>query len=77
MTIKQANNKQPGVHTYYIHSDSGADYVVVHVRRAGMNRWSCNCPDFTFRRQAKGTHRSCKHIRSVFENRKLESRRAA
>lgn len=75
MTIKQAANNQPGVHTYYIHSDSGADYVVTHIRRARMNRWDCACPDFTFRRQAKGSHRACKHITAVFENLKL--RRAA
>lgn len=75
MTIRQASNKQPGIHTYYIHSGSGADYVVAHVRRARMNRWSCTCPDFTFRRQAKGSHRHCKHIAVVFENLKL--RRAA
>jgi predicted nucleic acid-binding Zn finger protein len=80
MTIKQAASNQPGVHTYYVHSDSGADYVVTHVRRAGMRFWSCSCPDFLFRRQMKGSHRHCKHVNQViaeFKNRKLSPRRAA
>lgn len=65
MTIRTANNTTPGVHVYYVRSESGADYIVTHVRRAGMDRWSCTCPDFTFRRQAKGSHRFCKHVKEV------------
>jgi predicted nucleic acid-binding Zn finger protein len=62
-TIRFANNKTAGVKTLYVTGDSGKEYVVQFVRRAGMRRESCSCPDFTFRGSAKGTHKSCKHIR--------------
>jgi predicted nucleic acid-binding Zn finger protein len=67
MTIRVANNHTPGVRTFYVASESkpGTQYVAVHTRRAHMNRWSCSCPDFLFRRQAKRTHRSCKHLRQL------------
>lgn len=77
MTARLAQRNRPGVKTFYVNSDSGANYVVTHVRRAGMRRWSCTCPDFTFRRQTKGSYRACKHIREVrsgqFANRKIVS----
>lgn len=65
MTITIAKRNRPGVRTFYVNSNSGSRYVVTHVRRAGMNRWSCTCPDFTFRRQVKRSHRFCKHIRAA------------
>jgi predicted nucleic acid-binding Zn finger protein len=65
MTIRAANNKTPGVHTYYVASESGNQYIVVHIRREGMNRWSCSCPDFLFRRQTRRSHRYCKHLKTV------------
>jgi predicted nucleic acid-binding Zn finger protein len=67
MTIRAANNRTPGVRTFYVASESrlGTEYVAVHARRAHMNRWSCSCPDFLFRRQTKRTHRSCKHLRRL------------
>ena len=70
MTITLAANRANGLRTYYVESEShpeNAPYVVHHNRRAGMNRWSCSCPDFIFRGQAKASHRSCKHIRAVRE----------
>jgi hypothetical protein len=64
MTITAAK-KRPGVRTFYIESDSGFHYAVTHIRRAGMRRWVCSCPDFFYRRQTKGSYRSCKHIREA------------
>ena len=62
-SIRFARNKTAGVQTVYVTGDSGQKYVVQFVRRAGMRRESCNCPDFTFRGSTKRTHKSCKHIR--------------
>lgn len=64
MTIRFAANKTAGVKTVYVTGDSGSQYVVQFVRRAGMRRVTCNCPDFTFRGATKRTHNSCKHIRA-------------
>lgn len=74
MTITRASNKTPGLHHYYVHSDSGHDYVVTHIRRSGMRRWGCSCPNFLFVRQARHSGRYCKHICAVreFANRKIE-----
>ena len=65
MTIRIANNHTKGVRTYYVVGDSGNEYVVQFIRRAGMRRESCNCPDFTYRRSLKRTYRACKHIKEV------------
>ena len=59
--ITAANNRQPGVHTFYFCSNSGAMYVVQNIRRARQRRWFCNCPDFIHRRIAHRRH--CKHAR--------------
>ena len=70
MTITQANNSTIGVSTFYVESETHPEqppYIVQHIRRAGMNRWSCSCKDFIFRGQAKASHKSCKHIRGVRE----------
>lgn len=72
MTITTASNRTAGLRTYYCESESHPDkppYVIQHIRRAGMRRWTCSCPDFIFRRQVKGSHRACKHIRAVREMR--------
>lgn len=72
MTITQASNRTPGLRTFYVESETHPEqqpYIVQHIRRAGMNRWSCSCKDFIFRRQAKGTWKFCKHIRAVAEMR--------
>lgn len=72
MTITTANNRTPGLRTFYVESETHPDqapYVVQHIRRAGMCRWSCTCKDFVFRRQLKGSHRACKHVRAVQEMR--------
>ncbi len=63
MTVRTANNRTPGVRTFYVGSESrpGVEYVVQHIRRVGQKRWFCNCPDYTFRRLARKRH--CKHIR--------------
>jgi len=65
MTIRFAANKTAGVKTVYVTGESGSQYVVQFVRRAGMRRVSCSCPDFVYRGQLKATHRSCKHIRAA------------
>lgn len=67
MTITAASNKVPGVKFFHVlsESDPSKKYVVAHVRRAGMNRWSCSCNDFLFRRQTRGSFRFCKHLRAV------------
>lgn len=65
MTIRFAANKTAGVKTVYVTGDSGSQYVVQFVRRAGMRRVSCSCPDFVYRGQLKATHRACKHIKAT------------
>jgi len=65
MTLRTANNKTAGVKTVYVTGDSGKEYVVQFIRRAGMRRVTCTCPDFTFRGSVKKTHRACKHIRAA------------
>lgn len=68
MTITKANSKQRGVRFFYVLGDSGTQYVVAFVRREGMRRVTCNCPDFTYRRQTKRSGRYCKHIKSVLDS---------
>jgi predicted nucleic acid-binding Zn finger protein len=63
MATRFASKKTAGVRTVYVTGDSGKEYVVQFVRRAGMRRESCSCPDFIFRGSTKRTHKSCKHIR--------------
>jgi predicted nucleic acid-binding Zn finger protein len=63
MTFRAANNHTSGVRTFYIEGDSGNRYVVQFIRRAGMRRWFCDCPDFKFRRLARKRH--CKHLRCL------------
>lgn len=65
MTIQFAANKKAGIKTVYVTGDSGKQYVVQFVRRAGMRRVLCSCPDFMFRGSTKRTHNSCKHIRAA------------
>jgi len=65
MRVKLAKNNPQGVRVFYILSDSLRRYTVQFIRRAGMRRWDCTCPDFTYRRQAKGSYRACKHIKHV------------
>jgi hypothetical protein len=64
-TIRASQHHSPGTHTFYVPSESLAskDYVVQHIRRRGMNRWQCSCPNFFFRCVARRRH--CKHIRLV------------
>jgi hypothetical protein len=63
MTIRAANNRTPGVRTFYVQSESrpGNEYVAQYIRRAGQRRWFCDCSDFKFRRLARKRH--CKHLR--------------
>jgi len=65
MKIALAKKNPQGVHVFYVLSKSGRRYTVQFIRRARMKRWDCTCPDFTFRRQLKGSHRFCKHIHYV------------
>ena len=65
MTIRAANNRTPGVRTFYVASQSrvGAQYEVQFIRRAGQRRWFCDCGDFKFRKLARKRH--CKHIHQL------------
>jgi len=50
-------------------TDLSHTYVVAHVRRSGLNRWTCNCLDFVYRRQFRlRSGRYCKHIRHVLDS---------
>lgn len=64
-TVRPASHHSPGTHTFYVSSESIAskDYVVQHIRRRGMNRWHCSCPNFFFRCVARRRH--CKHIHLI------------
>ena len=62
MIVQRAKTNPQGVKIFYILSNSGHRYTAQFIRRAGMRRWDCTCPDFTYRRQAKGSYRACKHI---------------
>lgn len=72
MTITPSTNRTPGVKHFQVVGDSGASYVLTHVRRARMNRWTCSCLDFIYRRQHKGSHKFCKHLKALreFQNHK-------
>lgn len=63
--IRPARHHTPGIRTFYVVSDSdpGVEYSVQHIRRRGMNRWQCSCPQFFYRCVVRRRH--CKHIRCV------------
>lgn len=63
--VRPATHHTSGIHTFYVHSEShpGVEYCVQHIRKPGMNRWQCSCPQFFFRCAAKRRH--CKHVRLV------------
>lgn len=63
--IYPATNHTPGVRTFYVASESkpGTRYAVQYIRKPGMNRWQCSCPQFFFRCVARRRH--CKHIHEV------------
>jgi hypothetical protein len=65
MTVRPAEHHATGIHTFYVSSDSklSTEYCVQHIRRTGMNRWQCNCPQFFYRCASKRRH--CKHIHFV------------
>jgi hypothetical protein len=65
MTLRPAEHHASGIHTFYVSSESqrGVEYCVQRIRKAGMRRWQCNCPQFYFRCAAK--RRLCKHARFV------------
>ena len=41
----------------------GTTYKVAFIRKPGMERWTCSCPDQVMMRTATGRH--CKHIKAV------------
>jgi hypothetical protein len=65
MTIRPAAKVRNRQTTFYVTGDSGTEYIVHNKRNAVTHRkvWTCNCPDFTERRQFNNTH--CKHIVEV------------
>lgn len=65
MTIRPATNRRPGIKLFYVDSESGNQYAVQFIRRSGMRRVQCNCPDFTFRGSTRRSHRYCKHIKAI------------
>ena len=63
MTFRPSQHHAPGIRTFYVSGDSGSEYVVQRIRRGGMNRWQCSCPNFFFRCVSRRRH--CKHIHAV------------
>jgi hypothetical protein len=65
MTVRPSEHRASGIRTFYVASDSrpGTEYSVQHIRKPGMNRWQCSCPQFFYRCVARRRH--CKHIRFV------------
>lgn len=65
MTLRPSEHRASGIRTFYVGSDSrpGIEYSVQHIRRRGMNRWQCSCPQFFYRCVSRRRH--CKHIRFV------------
>jgi hypothetical protein len=65
MTVRLAAHHASGIRTFYVGSDSqpGVEYSVQHIRKPGMRRWQCSCPQFFYRCASKRRH--CKHIRFV------------
>jgi hypothetical protein len=65
MTARPSEHHASGIRTFYVASDSkpGTEYSVQHIRKRGMNRWQCSCPQFFYRCVARRRH--CKHIRFV------------
>lgn len=64
-SVRPAEHHTSGIRTFYVSSESrpGVEYCVQHIRKQGMNRWQCSCPQFFYRCVAKRCH--CKHIRFV------------
>jgi hypothetical protein len=73
MQIRPAAKTRNRQTTFYVDSDSGATYIVHNKRHTVSHRkvWTCNCPDFTERRQFNGTQ--CKHIDTVQAQIRLDS----
>jgi hypothetical protein len=65
MTFRPSEHRASGIHTFYVASDSGpgTEYSVQHIRKPGMDRWQCSCPQFFYRCVSRRRH--CKHIRFV------------
>lgn len=65
MTIRLAAKVRNQQTTFYVTGDSGNEYIVHNKRNVVSHRkvWTCNCLDFTERRQFNGTY--CKHIVEV------------
>ena len=65
MTARPSEHRASGVRMFYVSSDSkpGVEYAVQHIRKAGMDRWQCSCPQFFYRCLARRRH--CKHIHFV------------
>jgi hypothetical protein len=64
MQIREAAKVRNRQTTWYVTSDTtpGVEYIVHNKRNVVSHHkvWTCNCPDFTERRQFNGT--DCKHI---------------
>jgi hypothetical protein len=78
MQIREAAKVQNRQTTWYVIGDSGTEYIVHNKRNAVSHHkvWTCNCPDFTERRQFK--NQECKHILEVrnFVNLKVAAQAA-
>ncbi len=73
MIVRQARHSNE---TWYVSGDSGTDYSV-HFKfhpLIGIRIWTCNCPDFTERKQWHGE--TCKHIDEVQYVRSTEANHA-
>ena len=75
--VRPAEHHTSGIRTFYVASESqaGVEYAVQHIRKPGMNRWQCNCPQFFYRCAAKRRH--CKHIRIAKQGGTVAVSRAA
>lgn len=64
MTVRPAAKVRNRQTTWYVQSETQpGTYYIVHYKRditTHHPKWTCNCPDFTERRQFNGTN--CKHI---------------
>jgi hypothetical protein len=64
-TIRVANNRTPGLTTFYVPSDSraGKEHTCQFIRRGHRRRWLCTCENFTYDKFAKLRH--CKHLKRI------------
>lgn len=65
MNIRVANNKLPGLTTFYVpsRSEPGVEHTCQYIRRGKRREWLCTCKDFTYNCWPLGTH--CDHLEQL------------